>query len=130
MKLQGKITIEIDYDKFDADKSWDGLKGYITNTKLTNTAVIENYKNLWHIEKAFRISKTDLRIRPIYHRLKHRIEAHICISFIAYSIYKELERILSIEKSNLSVKKAAEQLIICTTLPIHFPNQNIQKLSC
>jgi len=70
--------------------------------------VIENYKNLWHIEKAFRMSKTDLRIRPIYHRLKHRIEAHICISFIAYSIYKELERILYIEKSNLSVKKAAE----------------------
>ncbi len=54
------------------------------------------------------MSKTDLRIRPIYHRLKHRIEAHICISFIAYSIYKELERILYKEKSNLSVKKAAE----------------------
>jgi len=108
LKLQGEITIEIDYEKFNADKSWDGLKGYITNTKLTNTQVIENYKNLWHIEKAFRMSKTDLRIRPIYHRLKHRIEAHICISFIAYSIYKELERILYIEKSNVSVKKAAE----------------------
>lgn len=108
LKLQGEITIEIDYEKFNADKSWDGLKGYITNTKLTNMQVIENYKNLWHIEKAFRMSKTDLRIRPIYHRLKHRIEAHTCISFIAYSIYKELERILYIEKSNLSVKKAAE----------------------
>ncbi len=108
LKLQGEITIEIDYEKFNADKSWDGLKGYITNTKLTNMQVIENYKNLWHIEKAFRMSKTDLRIRPIYHRLKHRIEAHICISFIAYSIYKELERILYIEKSNVSVKKAAE----------------------
>jgi len=108
LKLQGDVTIEIDYEKFNNDKSWDGLKGYITNTKLTNTQVIESYKNLWHIEKAFRMSKTDLRIRPIYHRLKHRIEAHICISFIAYSIYKELERILYKEKSNLSVKKAAE----------------------
>ncbi len=108
LKLQGDVTIEIDYEKFNNDKSWDGLKGYITNTKLTNTQVIESYKNLWHIEKAFRMSKTDLRIRPIYHRLKHRIEAHICISFIAYSIYKELERILYKENSNLSVKKAAE----------------------
>jgi transposase len=58
------------------DKSWDGLKGYVTNTKLDNE-VMENYKNLWHIEKAFRMSKTDLRIRPIYHRLRNRIEAHI-----------------------------------------------------
>jgi hypothetical protein len=54
------------------------------------------------------MSKTDLRIRPIYHRLRHRIEAHICISFTAYCIYKELERVLYKEKSTLSVKKAAE----------------------
>lgn len=54
------------------------------------------------------MSKTDLRIRPIYHRLRHRIEAHICIAFTAYCIYKDLERILYKEKSNLSLKKAAE----------------------
>lgn len=108
LKLKGEIVIEIDYEKFDRDKSWDGLKGYITNTKLNNKQVIENYKNLWQIEKAFRISKTDLRIRPVYHRLKHRIEAHICISFTAYCIYKELERILTKEKSAISLKKAAE----------------------
>jgi len=89
LKMQGKITIEIDYEKFKADKLWDGLKGYITNTQLGAKQVIENYKNLWHIENAFRMSKTDLRIRPIYHRLRHRIEAHVCISFTAYCIYKE-----------------------------------------
>ena len=108
LKLEGNILIEIDYEKFNKDHAWDGLKGYITNTKITDKQVIENYKNLWHIEKAFRMSKTDLRIRPIYHRLRHRIEAHICIAFSAYSIYKELERILYKEKSNLSIKKAAE----------------------
>lgn len=108
LKLQGEVTIEIDYDKFNSDKAWDGLKGYITNTHLTDKQVIEHYKNLWHIEKAFRMSKTDLRIRPIYHRLQRRIEAHICISFTAYCIYKELERVLYKERSVLSVKKAAE----------------------
>lgn len=108
LKLEGEISIKIDYEKFNQDNAWDGLKGYITNTKISDKQVIENYKNLWHIEKAFRMSKTDLRIRPIYHRLRHRIEAHICIAFTAYSIYKELERILYKEKSNLSVKKAAE----------------------
>lgn len=108
LKLEGEISIKINYEKFSEDNAWDGLKGYITNTKISDKQVIENYRNLWHIEKAFRMSKTDLRIRPIYHRLRHRIEAHICISFTAYSIYKELERILYNEKSMLSVKKAAE----------------------
>jgi transposase len=108
LKLQGEISIEIDYEKFNKDNAWDGLKGYITNTKIPDKQVIENYKNLWHIEKAFRMSKTDLRIRPVYHRLRHRIEAHICIAFTAYSIYKELERVLYKEKSHLSLKKAAE----------------------
>jgi len=108
LKLEGDISINIDYKKFEKDKVWDGLKGYITNTRLSNKQVIENYKNLWHIEKAFRMSKTDLKIRPVYHRLKERIEAHICIAFTAYCIYKELERVLYRENSSLSLKKAAE----------------------
>jgi transposase len=108
LKLNGDVSIEIDYEKFNNDKSWDGIKGYITNAELSDKKVIENYKNLWHIEKAFRMSKTDLRIRPIYHRLKHRIEAHICVSFTAYCIYKELERVLYKERSTLSLRKSAE----------------------
>lgn len=108
LKLTGEVEIEIDYTKYEQDNVWDGLKGYVTNTRLTDKEVLENYKNLWYIEKAFRMSKTDLRIRPIYHRLKHRIEAHICISFTAYCIYKELERILYAEQSSLSLRQAAE----------------------
>ncbi len=54
------------------------------------------------------MSKTDLRIRPIYHRLRNRIEAHICISFTSYCIYKELERVLYQSNSTLSLRKAAE----------------------
>jgi transposase len=108
LKMVGEVSIEIDYEKYAGDNQWDGLKGYVTNTKLTDCEVLENYKNLWHIEKAFRMSKTDLRIRPIYHRLRSRIEAHVCISFTAYCIYKELERVLFAEKSTLSLKKAAE----------------------
>jgi transposase len=108
LKLQGELLVKIDHDKIEKDTIWDGLKGYVTNSKLSEIEIIENYKNLWYIEKAFRISKTDLRIRPIYHRLQSRIEAHICISFVAYTIYKELERVLYKEKSSLSVKKAVE----------------------
>ncbi len=108
LKLEGNVSVKIDYQKYEKDSQWDGLKGYITNSKLSKKQIVENYGNLWHIEKAFRMSKTDLRIRPIYHRLKRRIEAHICISFVAYTVYKELERILKKEKSSLSIEKAKE----------------------
>jgi transposase len=79
LKLSGEVNISIDYDKYETDSVWDGLKGYVTNTHLSRKEVIGQYSQLWQVEKAFRISKTDLRIRPIYHRLKNRIEAHICI---------------------------------------------------
>lgn len=108
LRMNGEVHIEIDYEKVEQDKKWDGLRGYITNTNLRTEQVIDHYHNLWHIEKAFRMSKTDLRIRPIYHRLAHRIRAHICIAFTAYCIYKELERVLYQEKSSLSPRKAAE----------------------
>jgi len=129
LTMKGDVSIEIEYQKYEQDALWDGLKGYVTNSQLKPKAVIENYKHLWQIEKAFRMSKTDLRIRPIYHRLADRIEAHICISFAAYAIYKDLERVLYKEKLSLSVKKAAEQTQnmyqITATLPESKKRTNI-----
>jgi transposase len=109
LKLEGELSIKIDYTKFESDCKWDGLKGYITNTRLKGEQVIDNYNNLWKIEKAFRISKTDLKIRPIYHRLKERIEAHICISFVSYVLFKDLERIL-LQTSSISINKAIKAI--------------------
>jgi len=108
LHIEGEVNVKIDYSKIALDQQWDGLKGYKTNTVLSDEEILENYSNLWYIERAFRMSKTDLRIRPIYHRLRNRIEAHICISFVAYTIYKELERALKEAKSNISVKTANE----------------------
>ena len=106
--MSGATTISIDEERINEDKQWDGLKGYLTNTLMTGPAIIENYKHLWQIEKAFRISKTDLKVRPIFHHLRKRIEAHICIAFVAYTIYKELERLLEGGKTSISPKRAAE----------------------
>jgi len=108
LTLQGSIEVSIDEIKVKKDCLWDGLKGYITNTDLSIEKVVENYRQLWQIEKAFRISKTDLRIRPVYHYRRKRIEAHICIAFVAYTIYKELDRLLEQGRAGFSPKRAAE----------------------
>ncbi|WP_323027059.1 IS1634 family transposase [Gelidibacter japonicus] len=92
LKLEGEINVVIDKSKLEQAVKWDGLKGYLTNAKLSKDEVLENYQHLWRIEKAFRVAKTDLKIRPVYHRKQKRIEAHICLNFVAYKIYKELER--------------------------------------
>ncbi|CAN5464676.1 IS1634 family transposase [soil metagenome] len=108
LTLEGDVSISIDREKFEDDAKWDGLKGYLTNSTLAKDQVIENYAHLWEIERAFRISKTDLKIRPVYHRLQHRIEAHLCIAFVAYKVYKELERQLKEKKTELSPEKAID----------------------
>ena len=116
LQMEGDVAITIDYEKFETDQKWDGLKGYLTNTNHDPKTIIANYAELWKIEKAFRVSKTDLKVRPIFHRIQSRIEAHICISFTAYKIYKELERLLKLKQSNITVNRAIE--IIKTTQQI------------
>ena len=60
------------------------------------------------VHKAFRISKTDLKIMPIYHRNEYRIDSHICITFIAYTINKEVERRLAEKNVPLSPARVVE----------------------
>jgi transposase len=124
LRIEGDITVRIDENKVEEDKRWDGLKGYLTNTQLRAKKVVENYSHLWQIEKAFRISKTDLRIRPIYHSRKRRIEAHLCIAFAAYAIYKELERLLKKKKVEMSAKRAGELTHTMYELHYTLPDSN------
>lgn len=99
-----QTTISIDESQYNYDCQFDGLKGFITNDfSLNPNQIINHYTDLWHIERAFRISKTDLKIRPIYHRLEHRIYSHILISFVAYTVYKEFER--KLKTNNIVMKR-------------------------
>lgn len=71
-----------------------GIKGYCTNvseTILPNTAIIAHYHHLWKVEQAFRMSKSDLAARPIFHHKEEAIRAHILLCFIALMIGKYLE---------------------------------------
>jgi len=108
LAMSGETKISVDEEKIKLDSQWDGLKGYITNTRLAAREVAANYIQLWHIENAFRISKTDLKVRPVHHYLRRRIEAHICIAFVAYAIYKELEFQLKKHNVPMSPKRAGE----------------------
>jgi len=108
LKLEGDIRIEVDESKIEESVLWDGLKGYLTNTDHSPSDVIENYRQLWHVEKAFRISKTDLRIRPIHHYKAKRIKAHVCVAFVAYTIYKELERLLLESGASITPQRAVQ----------------------
>ena len=108
LKMEGEVTISINMEKYEADAAWDGIKGYVTNTTLAKDEVIANYSNLWFVERAFRMNKFDLAVRPIYHRLRNRIEGHICICFTAYTIMLELERILKAAKSEITIYRAQE----------------------
>lgn len=108
LHLEGEATVSIDMEKYEADSAWDGIKGYVTNTDLCAKDVISAYGNLWYIERAFRLNKFDLAVRPIYHRLRNRIEGHICICFTAYTILLELERILRNGQSHITLNRAQE----------------------
>ena len=106
---QGKI-VGIDQKKIELDKRHDGLKGYWTNlkVKVKSREIIDQYHNLWQVEKAFRMSKSDLRERPIFHRLLKRIESHLIICFCSLLIMKEVERVL--KPKEISLTKAIEIL--------------------
>lgn len=128
LKLQGEVSIAIDEEKFKDDSKWDGLKGYVTNTNLSKETVMTYYRQLWQIEKTFRITKTDLKVRPIYHYKRRRIEAHLCIAFAACKLYKELERQLKVKKSPLSPEKALDILKTIFGLTIRLPQSKEDKL--
>ena len=127
LKLSGQACVSIDMAKFNADAAWDGIKGYVTNTALAADDVIAHYGNLWYIERAFRINKSDLAVRPIYHRLRNRIEDHICICFTAYSILLELERLLAAGDVGMSIKQAQELTKNMYALNYQLPKSRVMK---
>ena len=77
LEISKGVEVTINQDKIDEDAKWDGLKGYITNTDLSGEDVIKQYTGLWVVERAFRISKGNLEMRPMFHFTERRIEANV-----------------------------------------------------
>ena len=124
MKIADNISVEIDYTKIAEDAKWDGLKGYVTNTKLSGSDVYQQYSELWQVERAFRVTKGVLDLRPMFHFTKKRIEAHVCICFVAYKVYKELERTLKNNGIKMSVDKVLSIAKTITTIKVKLQESN------
>jgi transposase len=118
LEITNNVNISIDYSKINEDAKWDGLKGYITNTALSAKDVYQQYSELWQVERAFRVTKGVLELRPMFHFTKKRIEAHVCICFVAYKVYKELERILKLNGITMSVDKVLSIAKTITTIKV------------
>ena len=121
LEISKDVEVTISEQKITEDSKWDGLKGYITNTSLEAEKVIAEYNGLWVVERAFRISKGSLEMRPMFHFTERRIEAHVCICFVAYKVYKELERMIKEKNIDLSVGKVLDAAKTITTIRVKMP---------
>jgi len=89
-------SISINQQAIDKDASWDGFHGIAVSngSKLTITNALCRYRDLWHVEETFRIAKTTLKTRPIFHWMPHRIKSHILLCFKTLFIERFLEFLL------------------------------------
>lgn len=98
----------IDQASIDETRIVIGLTGYVTNipaAELDGAGVIAAYHDLFQVEKSFRMAKTDLRARPIFHHKRDSIEAHLTIVFAALAIGRDLEN-----RTGVSIRRIIQEL--------------------
>jgi transposase len=112
LQLNGTATIAVNQEKIKQSEMWDGLSGVITNCKqLTNNEIINHYHSLWQIEECFRISKHDLRIRPIFHWTPKRIKSHIALCFVSLVCIRHLMYRVKVLYQSMSPESIRQELI-------------------
>lgn len=82
-----------------------GIKGYVTNLNIPDEQVISYYHQLFQVEKSFRMAKSDLKARPVFHRKQEAIEAHLTIVMTALAVGRSIET-----KTGLSIKQFVKVL--------------------
>jgi transposase len=108
---QGNASAIIDEVKVAADAEWDGMYGVITNAKDDRLSLLARYRRLWTIEEAFRISKHDLAMRPVFHFKPERIEAHVCICYLAYALWRHAQLRVRLRQRGMSVEQIQNELL-------------------
>ena len=106
-----KTKARLNEEKIKEDSRWDGLSGVISNMEDKSAEqLLSRYRQLWKIEEAFRVCKHTLKMRPVYHWKKKRIEAHIAICFLAYSLSYTMKHRMEQRGLNFSIQKMREIL--------------------
>jgi hypothetical protein len=104
---------------------------YLLRSNLTETdpaRLWEYYLQLVEVEAAFKALKGDLGIRPIYHQLPARIEAHIFVAFLAYCLHTTLKAHLRPHAPGLTVRQVLEKFAAIQMLDVHFPTTDGREL--
>ena len=122
------LSIALNEDKIYEDSLWDGLKGLIVNknSTLSNDEILTQYNNLWQVEESFRITKHDLKIRPVYHWKPSRVKAHIAISFASLLIVRHLEYRIKLQYKKLSPKVIRDLLLNIQTSIVYDKTKKIK----
>ncbi|MGO2944151.1 IS1634 family transposase [Brevibacterium aurantiacum] len=106
-----KVTDEekaFDESSYKRAMKLSGYKGYVSNIPadvMSAVEVISSYHDLWHVEQSFRMSKTDLKARPIFHRTRDAIEAHLTVVFTALAVARFMQ-----DETGVSLKKIITSL--------------------
>jgi hypothetical protein len=98
----------VDWDLVERAQQVAGLKGYVTNIDpetMTGEQVVAAYHDLYQVERSFRMTKSDLAARPVFHRLRDSIEAHLTIVFAALAVSREAQA-----RTGLSINKIVKTL--------------------
>lgn len=102
----GNETYELNKKKVKADEAYDGILAIATNTTtLAHTLILEQYKQLYKIEHTFRTFKSHLEMRPMFHWTDKRIEGHICLCYIAYTLLNYVQQKLIAADNPISEKR-------------------------
>lgn len=102
IKVAGQ-NVTLDEASIERARQSAGYKGYVTNidpTIMDGPAIVAVYPDLWKVEQSFRMANSDLRARPIFHRTRDSIEAHLTVVFAALAVARYLQNI-----TGVSIKK-------------------------
>jgi transposase len=95
---------DVDWGLVERARQLAGLKGYLTNlpaATMDGHAVVGAYHDLWQVEKSFRMAKSDLRARPIFHHRRESIEAHLTVVFAALAVSRHLQDVTGTSIKNI-----------------------------
>jgi transposase len=116
------FRFRVDKDKLKKAELRDGHYLLRSNLVAEDPAMLwERYIQLTQIEAVFRSMKSELGIRPIYHQLEQRVEAHILIAFLAYSLMVTLKHRLQAHASGLTPRAVLEKLATIQMLEVWLP---------